>query len=144
MNRINYFAVLAAAIANWLLGALWYSPLLFADRFIALMEWDQLQLAQMSSQSHVREIAVAFVVSIVTAYVIALLISHTNARTVVDGIKLGVLLSLGLLFTTSLESVLFELRKPGLYFINNGYHLVGFIIMGAILAAWRKKDVAAS
>jgi hypothetical protein len=37
--RINYPAVAASAVAYWVLGALWYSPLLFARPFIALKGW---------------------------------------------------------------------------------------------------------
>ena len=37
--RINYLAVAVSALAYWALGALWYSPLLFARPFITLMRW---------------------------------------------------------------------------------------------------------
>jgi hypothetical protein len=36
--------------------------------------------------------------------------------------------------------VLFEFRPLGLYLINNGYHLVGLLGMGALLAVWKRKE----
>ena len=35
---------------------------------------------------------------------------------------------------------LFEARPVGLYLINNGYHLAGLLGMGAMLAAWRRRE----
>ncbi len=42
--------------------------------------------------------------------------------------------------TTNLETVIFEQRPLGLYLINNGYHLVGLLGMGALLAVWRRRE----
>ena len=47
--RINYPAVVASAAAYWVLGALWYSPLLFARPFIALKGYSPEQLAALQS-----------------------------------------------------------------------------------------------
>ncbi len=33
-SRINYFAVLAAALSTFILGGLWYSPLLFGKAWM--------------------------------------------------------------------------------------------------------------
>jgi len=34
---INYLAVLVATVVNFVLGGLWYSPLLFGKKWMALM-----------------------------------------------------------------------------------------------------------
>jgi hypothetical protein len=143
MNRINHLAVLVAAAAYWVLGGLWYSPLLFKDRFIALKEFTDQQVAVMTSQSHVSELVIAFVIGLITSYVLAYVIARMDGQTAFDGMKIAFMLCVGLILTTQLETVLFELRKPGLYLINNGYHVVAFLVMGAILGAWSKKSIAA-
>ena len=43
--RINHPAVAAAALAYWVLGAVWYSPLLFERAFIALKGWTPEEVA---------------------------------------------------------------------------------------------------
>ena len=143
MNKINYLAVLVAAIVNWLIGGLWYSPVLFRDKFIEIMGWNEQKLAEIAAQSHVRELIMAFVISIVAAYVLAYLISRTNSQTMLGGVKIGLLTSIFLVAAVNLESIMFEFRPAGLYLINNSYHVVGFALMGAIIGAWSRKSVVA-
>jgi hypothetical protein len=137
--KINYPAVVASAAAYWVLGALWYSPLLFARPFIALKGFTPEQLAAVEAQSHAGEIGLAFVSSLVLAYVLAHFVKFTGAETVRTGMVTGFWLWLGFVLTTNLETVIFEGRPVGLYLINNGYHLVGMLGMGALLAVWRRE-----
>jgi hypothetical protein len=139
--RINYAAVVVSAIAYWILGALWYSRLLFERPFIALKGLTPEQVAALQAASHGKEIAAAFAGSLLLAYVLAHFVKFTGAETAQAGIGTGFWLWLGFIVTTSIETVLFEGRPFGLYLINNGYHLVGLTGMGALLAVWRRRDV---
>ncbi|HEX8150579.1 MAG TPA: DUF1761 domain-containing protein [Pyrinomonadaceae bacterium] len=138
--RINYPAVAASAVAYWVLGALWYSPLLFARPFIALKGWTPEQVAAVEAQSHAGEIGLAFVTSLLLAYVLAHFVKFTGAETASHGALTGFWLWLGFVVTTNLETVVFEGRPLGLYLISNGYHLVGILGMGALLAVWRRRE----
>jgi hypothetical protein len=138
--RINYPAVVVSALAYWALGALWYSPLLFARPFVALMRWTPEQLAAVESQGAGAQIVVALLTSFVLAYVLAHFVKFTGAETVKSGALTGFWLWLGFVATSNLETVLFESRPVGLYLINNGYHLVGLLGMGSLLAVWRRRD----
>ena len=139
MSKINYPAVLVSAIIYWALGALWYSPLLFSRAFIALKGWTPEDIARIQSQGTAKLIAAAFIGSLIAAYVLAHFVRLMDARGAVDGLKIGLWVCLGFIFTSNLETVLFEQRPLGLYLINNGYHLVGFLLMGALLASWRRQ-----
>ncbi len=138
MSKINYPAVATAAVLYWLLGALWYSPLLFAQRFIALKGWTPEDVARVQSEGTAKLVAVALLGSLIAAYVLAHFVRLVQARTLLDGLKTGLWVCLGFVFTSNLETVLFEQRPLGLYLINNGYHLAGFLLMGALLATWRR------
>jgi hypothetical protein len=138
--RINYPAVAASAAAYWVLGALWYSPLLFARPFIALKGYSPEQLAALQAQSHAGEIGLAFVTSLLLAYVLAHFVKFTGAETARTGALTAFWLWLGFVVTTNLETVIFEQRPFGLFLINNGYHLVGMLGMGAVLAVWRRRE----
>jgi hypothetical protein len=138
--RINYPAVAVSALAYWALGALWYSPLLFERPFVALKGYTPEQVEAVRAASHAGEIGAALAVSFVTAYVLAHFVKFTGAETVKSGALTGFWLWLGFIATSNLETVLFESRPLGLYFINNGYHLVGLLGMGALLAVWRRRD----
>ena len=138
--RINYPAVVVSALAYWALGALWYSPLLFARPFVALMRWTPEQLAAAETQGEGAQIVVALVTSLLLTYVLAHFVKFTGAETVTSGALTGFWLWLGFIATSNLETVLFESRPVGLYLINNGYHLVGLLGAGALLATWRRRD----
>lgn len=137
--RINYPAVAASAVAYWVLGAVWYSSLLFERPFVALKGYTPEQVAAIRAASHAWEIGAAFAVSLVTAYVLAHFVKFTGAETAGAGMQAGFWLWLGFVVTTNLSTVLFEARPLGLYLINNGYHLVGLLGMGAMLAVWRRE-----
>ncbi|MDQ3803488.1 MAG: DUF1761 domain-containing protein [Acidobacteriota bacterium] len=139
--RINHLAVAASALAYWVLGALWYAA--FASPFIALMRWKPEDLARVEAEGAGVEIAVALAGSFVAAYVLAHFVKFTGAEDAWRGAQVGFWLWLGFVATTNLGTVLFEFRPLGLYLINNGYHLVGMLGMGALLAVWKKREARA-
>ena len=53
------------------------------------------------------------------------------------GIKIGIAIWLGFVTTVQLTGALFSKQPAKLYAINTGYQLVCYIVMGAILGAWR-------
>lgn len=132
---INLFAVLVAAIANMALGAFWYSPVLFAKRWIALMKVSEAEINEMKKGAP-RAYALSFIGALVMSYVLAHIVDYVQATTIVGGVESGFWLWLGFVATTGSASVLFEGRPAGLYLINSGYYLVSLIVMGMILAAW--------
>ena len=136
--KINNAAVIASALAYWVLGAVWYG--VFSKPFIALMRWTPEQLARIEAEGAGREIGVALLASLLTAYVLAHFVRFTGADTVPKGAQTGFFVWLGFVLTTNLGTVLFEFRPLGLYLINNGYHLVGLLGMGALLAVWKRKE----
>jgi len=139
--RINHLAVVASALAYWVLGAVWYG--VFSGPFIALMRWRPEDLARIEAEGAGLQIGVALVNSLVLAYVLAHFVKFMGAEGAWRGAQVGFWLWLGFVVTTNLETVLFEFRPLGLYLINNGYHLVGMLGMGALLAAWKKREARA-
>ncbi len=50
--KINYPAVLVAAILHWILGAVWYG--IFTNKFVELMAWTPQQLSELEPKSYER------------------------------------------------------------------------------------------
>ena len=140
--KTNYPAVLVAAIAHWILGAVWYG--VFTKQFVALMEWTPAKLTAIENQSHTKEYITAFVSSLILVYILAHFVQYTNARSAVGGLQTAFWLWLGFIATTQIASVIFEGRKPGLYLLNIGYQLVACAVAGVILASWRPREAPAS
>jgi hypothetical protein len=137
--KINYAAVAASALIYWVLGGLWYSPLLFGGKFIELMRWSPDQIARIEAEGAAAQLALAFAGSLAAAYVLAHAVRYTNAERAASGAKTGLWLWLGFIVTSNLNTVFFEFRPAALYLINIGYHLAAFLAMGALLAVWRKR-----
>ncbi len=141
--KIKYPAVILATLIHFFLGGLWYSPLLFANKFIQIINWSPEKVAAIQNQSHTKELVIAFVTSLVLVYILAHFVQYTKATTVLAGIQTAFWLWLGFVVTTQAATVIFEQRPLGLYLINIGYQLVGCALAGAILAIWRPRETTA-
>jgi hypothetical protein len=142
--KIKYPAVIVATLAHYILGGVWYSPLLFGNKFIQLINWTPEQLRQVESQSHTKELVLAFVMSLVLVYVLAHFVNYTKATSALGGIQTAFWIWLGFVVTTQAPTVIFEGRSFGLFAINVAYQLVGCALAGAILAIWRTQQSTAS
>ncbi len=136
--RINVAAVVISAVVYWLLGALWYG-VLFGKQWMAL---EGLNMEHLQQQSPTVPYIIAMLANLVLASVLAKICVWREADTAVKGAALGVLLWIGFIATTSFTTYLFEGRSKQLFLINYGYSLVGMLLMGAILGAWKKKGAA--
>jgi uncharacterized protein DUF1761 len=54
-----------------------------------------------------------------------------------DGLKIGLVVWLGFVTTVQFTNALFSRQRNKLYMINTGYQAVCYVVMGAILGAWR-------
>lgn len=133
---INYLAVLVAAVVSMALGAFWYSPAGFGKQWATLMGWNEATLRSKMKGKPTKEYAIAFVGSLVMAYVLAHFVGYAQATTLAEGLQAGFWTWLGFVATVTLSSVLWEGRPWKLYLLNNGYQLVNLLFMGAILAVW--------
>jgi hypothetical protein len=139
--RINFPAVLVAAIVYWLLGFLWYG-VIFARKFVEIMNYSPQQLAEMEKSNHVGELMLTMLSGFFVMLALAYILKAGRVHSTANALKVAVVVFLGFMLATSLETVLFESRALGLYLINNSYHLVGLIFGALILSTWRKKVIA--
>ena len=74
---LNYLAVLVAGIVIFLLGGLWYSPILFAKKWIALQGKTEEQLRAGTAGSNMPLMYLsAFICGLIIAWAMAVLASH--------------------------------------------------------------------
>ncbi|MGB3862872.1 MAG: DUF1761 domain-containing protein [Candidatus Aminicenantaceae bacterium] len=133
---VNYLAILVCGVVFMVLGALWYSPILFGKKWMVFMG---------KSEEEIKEQSVgvwkAYLISaagaLIMAYVLAHVIYYVQADTVLKGLQTGLWVWLGFVVTSNLGGILFEGRPKGLYFLYNGYQLVSLLCMGVILSIWK-------
>jgi hypothetical protein len=133
--RTNYLAVFVAALAYWLLGALWYG-VLFNKPWMAL---ENMTIERAQSVSPVVPYIVSFLLELLIAFSVAQLCIWRNANTAGRGASVGVLIWIGFLGPITFMNYMFEMRPKTLFAINEFYPLAGLVLMGAILGAWTKK-----
>ena len=131
MPEVNYFAVIAAAVATFALGGLWYSPALFGK---AWQREAGVSEAQMKNANMALIFGLTFVLSLIAAWVFALFLGPRPPMS----LGLGAGFSAGLCWVAASLGInyLFERKSFKLWLINGGYHTLQFTIIGLILALW--------
>jgi hypothetical protein len=131
----NYLAILACGVVYMIVGAFWYSPIIFGNLWLKVMGKSQEELKSMRKGVW-KSYLISFLGALVMAFVLSHIIDYAKADTIIEGLQCGLWVWIGFVITTSLGGVLFEGRPRGLYFIYNGYQLVSLLLMGMILAVW--------
>jgi hypothetical protein len=126
------FAVLAAAVSTFVIGGLWYSPLLFQKRWMASNGFrdEDLQKGRIATI-----FGCSFVFALVMAVNLAMFLDAPDTTTAwgaTAGLLAAVWVALGIATVA-----LFERRPWSYILINGGYWIVSFVVMGAIIGAWR-------
>jgi hypothetical protein len=138
---INYLAVLVAGIVIFVLGGLWYSPVLFAKRWIALQGRTEEQMRAEAAAANMPVMYVsAFICGFVTAWVMAHILAHVASSLTLSaghGALVGFMCWLGFAATSSYATALFSGKPKQLWLIDSSYNLVSFVLAGMILAVWR-------
>jgi surface polysaccharide O-acyltransferase-like enzyme len=136
--KTNYLAVIVAAIAYWLLGAIWYG-VVFGEAWMAL---EHMTAEQARSMNPVLPYVITLVLNVLIAYALAQICIWRNADTLGRGASVGVLLWIGFVGPVTFTTYMYEMRPKELYAINQFFPLAGFVLMGAILGGWKKKKSA--
>lgn len=129
-TNANPVAVLVATIAVFSLAYIWYVPL-FGAKWRALTGRTEAEMRQPPV------LALLFLANLVMAFVLGEFVSYAGASTLTGGALIGLLAWFGFYAATSFANTLSQGRAATLYFIDNGYYLTGFVIMGGILGAVR-------
>lgn len=136
---VNYLAVVVSAIASMVIGFLWYGSL-FGKQWMALSGINPAKIDEAKKQSMGKGYALAFVGSLLTAYILNHVIALSNAYFSTSGIQAGLTsgfwMWLGFVVPVTLNSLLWEGKPLKLWILNTSYYLVMFLIVGGILAVW--------
>ena len=133
--KTNYLAVIVAAIAYWLLGAIWYG-VVFGEAWMAL---EHMTAEQARSMNPVLPYVITLALNVLIAYALAQICIWRNAHTLGRGASVGVLLWVGFVGPVTFTTYMYEMRPKELFAINQFFPLAGFVLMGGILGAWKKK-----
>lgn len=109
MPEINYLAVLVAAVAGHLLGAIWFSPKVFGKAWMEGSGKTYEQIEKDKAHTSMGKLmAISFVGSLVLSYVFAHFVDYVGATTAAAALQLAFWTWLGFFATTTLGTVLWD------------------------------------
>jgi hypothetical protein len=131
-SGLNWWAVLVATLAGFMLGGLWYGPI-FGKAWLRAIGKKEEDLGNAALP-----LTLSFFTAFATALLMALLIGALDVvETALDGALLGLYIGVGFIAAAMASDYAFCRWPSQLFFIQAGYRVVYSVIMGAILAGWR-------
>jgi hypothetical protein len=134
LGDLNWLAVIVATVAYFALGGLWFASAVFGRAWIRASGIEMPEGGP-GVAFYVGPLTTCLVATIATA----MLAEATASDTLGEGLVLGLVLGVGLALTTLFVTGIFDPKKPEpmtWFAITGGYHLVGLLIVGAIVGAW--------
>jgi hypothetical protein len=131
-HNLNWLAIIAAAISAFVLGGLWYSPLMFVKRW---MKETGITPESTKNNNMFKVFGLAFLLSLVASFFLAMFIGAKAGAGF--GAMAGFMAGLGWVFTFMGISYLFESRTLAHFLINSMYSIVSLTIMGLIIGVWQ-------
>jgi len=131
-QNLNWLAIIVAAVSAFILGGLWYSPLMFVKRWMK-----ETGITQESTKTinMVKLFGYSFILSFIAAFFLAMFIGPVAGPAF--GALAGFMAGLGWVFTFMGISYLFEARTLAHFLINAMYSVVSLTIMGFIIGVWQ-------
>lgn len=136
MYRINHWAVIVAAVVFFALGAVWYTALQVPWLAGIGKSLDELTRDQGGSPL---PFAIGFLAVLVMCYTLAWIVYKGMTPTAANGALTGAVIAFGIVGAVLALNYGFEARGITLWLINAGYVVVGLVISGAIIGAWRRQ-----
>jgi len=133
---INYLLVLLSAIVAMIVGATWYSPLLFGNEWNKFSGLTPEGLEKAKQKGTGKLYVFQFIATLLMSYILAQLVGFMHATSFSDGAKIGFWLWLGIVVPVLLGSVLWERKSIIVYLIDIGQYLASLVLMGGIFGTW--------
>ncbi len=133
--QLNYLAAAVAAVGTFLVGALWYSPLLFGKLWASTHGYTPEKMAELRKTAP-RAYLISFACYFVMALAFSAVLSMAGVTGAGGGAAMGVVLWLGFAFTLGLTANMFSDLPVSTFAIDAGYQLAYLVLMGVVLAGW--------
>ena len=130
--QVNFIAVLAATVAAYIFGAIWYG-VIFKNIWVKL-----------TGITDMKPRPVNFILVLVAMFLMSYVLHHSlvfgDAYLKMSGIPAalegGFFLWLGYIATVTLITKLYEKKPWGLWLLDNAYWLITIMLMGVIQSFW--------
>ncbi len=129
LSNLNWLSVVVCWIAHVVISLAWYQPIFFGRAWVRLSGRDMKPAAQW--------IPVGFLAHLICIIALAVIINLADAKTILEGAILGVLVSIGFIGAMLGGELVWEKIPFQLFLIRLGDQLLTLSLAGAILAIWK-------
>ncbi len=137
MYTIHFWPILIATIVSYVIGAFWYSPVLFGGEWMRLLGISEKEMGQTTFANTWKLYLAQFIITLISFIILAFIMSATGVQSVGDGALIGFLVWLGFIAVDGAGKVLWEKKPLKLVLIGSCATLVTLVIGGMIIGAWR-------
>lgn len=136
-QRINHYSVWTSIVINQLISILWYSPLLFANKWMNLLgkNFDDFKGESTSG------LIFSIIGSITFNYFLAWLFKQLQIENALKGLAIAFALALCCFSFQTFTQDNFSLRPNELSLINSGNIILNFCFSGLLLGGWKKNTI---
>jgi len=131
-QNLNWLAIVVAAVSAFILGGLWYSPLMFAKRW---MKETGITEESTKNTNMIKIFGLSFILSLVASFFLAMFIG-ANAGAAFGSLA-GFMAGVGWVFTFMGIIYLFEAKTMAHFLINSLYSVASLTLMGFIIGIWQ-------
>lgn len=134
INDVNWLAVAVAALAYYLLGALWFTPL-FGSQWDRAVDFDRKGSHRFPARYYVTPLVSCLAVATATAVIVEAM----DVATPGDAAELGAVVGIGYAAAVSFSNAVApNVPRPFLLgAITGGYHVVGVVLVAVLTIAMR-------
>ncbi|MBI1398345.1 MAG: DUF1761 family protein [Betaproteobacteria bacterium] len=130
LSQVDYLSVLFAAVAGMVVGGIWYMPDVFGKAWMHALGRTQWNLGDPGQLILIRAGT-----TLITAFSLAVLMIGGGVTTFGGSLRLGAVVSLGIVATTMLSEFAFARWPWRLFFVTAGHRIVHIMTMCAVLGA---------
>lgn len=132
LSSLNWLAVLVSTTIYFILGALWYSPVLFGNVWMKLRELTEEDIGKPNPVIFLY----SFLLQLIAVISLAMFMNAMGIAYILHGAIVGFGAGAGILFTLAGTTGIFTELKLQLHLLDNGYHVAGLTLSGIILGWW--------
>lgn len=132
--ELNHLAIISAAASTFLLGGIWFSPLMFEKAWKEENKFTDEFIK--STNKPLKVFGLSAVFSLIMAYNLGFFLGSPEVKALM-GTVYGFLTGFGWVAMALFIIGLFERKSWRYMLMNGGYMIVAFTIMGLIIGAWK-------
>ena len=125
ISNFNWLAVFICWVAHVVISLAWYQPIFFGKTWV--------RLSGKEMKPATRWIPVGFLAHLICIIALAVIINLANARTILEGVAVGLLVSIGFIGAMLGGELVWEKIPFRLFLIRLGDQMLTLSLAGAIL-----------